>query len=136
MDKPYDMDDTTLLSRRFHALMNRFQNLINELDLPLSGNGGGAAARPSSGCKAYTVHSSDFLDERRKHALIKVIDDALKQIDHLDSADVENASHPEPTCRTNFHPGKKVFTSEELHFLEETLRTCHPASVGDAYTDR
>jgi len=63
-----------------------------------------------------------------------VIDDALKQIENLDSAD--HSPRPEPTCQAGFCKAKKVFTPEELHFLEETLRTCHPASGGDIRSDR
>ncbi|WP_139164092.1 hypothetical protein [Desulfoluna spongiiphila] len=128
------MDDTTLLSRRFHALMNRFQRLINELDSPRPESGGETSARVTRDRKAYTVHASDPFDEKRQQALIKVMDDALKQIEKLDSA--APSPLPDPTCQTGFCLTKKVFTPEELHFLEETLRTCHPAPDGNIRSDR
>ncbi|VFQ47360.1 hypothetical protein MSL71_50590 [Desulfoluna butyratoxydans] len=133
MDKSHDMDDTTLLSRRFHALMDTCQRLINELDPACPENDGERSARLSGGRKAYTVHASNPLDEGRQQALIKVMDDALKQVEKLaaDPSPRPGATRPSEYCRT-----KQVFTSEELHFLEETLRTCHPASDKGLRSDR
>lgn len=139
MDKPHDKNDITLLSSRFHALMDKVQGLIDELHASPSAvvDGGGSIVKtpPETGRKAYTIRASGAHDERRQKALIKVIDDVLKQIDNAVSTDVETEPRQESGQRTLFEYEKKLFTIEELRFLENTLRTFHPATVKDAHPD-
>lgn len=133
MDKPHDMDDITLLSSRFHTLMDKVQGLIDELcPGPLPEIAG--KLPPGKGQKAYTVRASKIHDERRHKALIKVIDDALSQIESVASMDMESSS-PEPNRHASFRYGKKLFTAEELHFLEKTLRTFQPALIDGVHSD-
>lgn len=139
MDKPHDKDDITLLSTRFHTLIDKVQGLIDELHAsPSAVTDGGqmpSKARPDAGRKAYTIRASAAHDERRQKALIKVIDDVLKQIDNAVSTDVETGPRPESGQRALFEYEKKLFTLEELRFLEKTLRTFHPATVKEAHPD-
>lgn len=129
MDKPHDSDDTTLLASRFHALMNKVQGLIDELHAP-SCRADGAVPTPSDqGRKAYTIHAAAGFDERRKQALIEVIDEALRQIDSLEAADKGSPPRAESKRRATMAHGGKIFTLEELHFLDHTLRTFRAFSV-------
>ncbi|WP_236891151.1 hypothetical protein [Desulfoluna limicola] len=133
------MDDITLLSSRFHALMDKVQGLIDELHAsPVTVTAGGKAtlrSRPDTSRKAYTIRATGAHDERRQKALIKVIDDVLKQIDHAVSSDAEAEPRRESGQRALFEYEKKLFTLEELRFLETTLRTFHPAAVKEAHPD-
>lgn len=138
MDKPHDRNDITLLSSRFHTLIDKVQGLIDELHEgppPEIGGGGAVKARSDSGRKAYTIHAAQTHDEQRQKALIKVIDNALKQIDNAVSTDVEKEPNPDSSRRALFQYEKKLFTLEELRFLENTLRSFHPATAKEAHSD-
>lgn len=138
MDKSHDMDDITLLASRFHALVDKVQGLIDELhESPPPGIGGGVAVkdRPGSGRKAYTIHTSHAHDKNRQKALIKVIDDALKQIDNAVSPDAEKEPNPGSSRRVFFQYEKKLFSIEELRFLENTFRAFHSATAQEVHSD-
>lgn len=139
MDKSHDRNDITLLSSRFHTLMDKVQSLIDELheSAPPEIRGGVAVkARSDSDRKAYTIHASQAHDERRHKTLLKVIDNVLKQIDTAVSTDVEKEPDPEPSQRALLQYEKKLFTLEELRFIENTLRAFHPATAQESHPDR
>lgn len=139
MEKPHDMDDIALLSCRFEALMSKLQGLISEMQGNRSPGAMGPCDRsshPAGGHKAYTIQATDSPSGGRQRALVKVIDDVLRQIDHAVTSGGENPPSPDMARRALLHYEKRLFTSEELNFLEKTLRTFHPSFPDGTYSDR
>ncbi|WP_300668087.1 hypothetical protein [Desulfoluna sp.] len=136
MDTLYDSVDTVLLSRRFHALVTKVQALIDELhDAPPSGLGSGDEDRSHKGEKACALLAIRG-DEKRQQSLARVINDTLEQLDRLVSTDGAKPGSSMVKHPFVFSHEKKLFTSEELYFIEATLRTYHTARAEDLSSDR
>ena len=107
MKKMCDMDEISLLNQRFNTLIDKVRCLTD--DTPPT------CSSCTRGCKAYTVNVSGAVARDRQKELIKMIDDALNQIASAVSSEMDPPSR--------YQHGKKVFTVEELLFLETKLRT-------------
>lgn len=108
MAKSEVTDNLELLTRRFEDLIEKVRNIMEEL-----GDADGDS-QESQSSRAYTVSPSPETppSEARSRALIRVVEQTLKGLDSaMDS----------PSSGLQKHKPSKLFTVEELHFLEQTM---------------
>ena len=120
------MDEITLLNQRFNALIDKVRCLTDGSAPSPVCDTHGHFSSGNCGCKTYTVNVPGAVARARQKELINVIDAALNRI--------ASAVSPEVKSTGGCSDGKKIFTVEELLFLEKKLRA-FPSVLDKAPSD-
>lgn len=129
MDTENKHQEVELLTRKFQDYIDKVQKMI-ELTPPVT-----SKEKESDGNgKLYTVVSPADAMAVNLQTVIRTIENAIKNIEEISGVAVEELNHSESTATVtgeNLKETRRVFTKEELTFLEETFNRILRTSVED-----